>query len=425
MTTTNTVSPNILKQFTFLLGILLIVSCRTSKSPGSKPQQKAQKEIEKRRYDYTIRGTIEGKYPINNAIIFTQDYKLIGIAPVKDRRFSFSGMYAASDTTKFTPAYYVLCTERDSLEHGDQGISRLVYLDPEINVKFHSGTLKYQVDGGPMNRLENEFLKHSEYFKNEYDSLKKTLIAQTKLAGADTASEKIEEMVTFYNYRHFARTDSAYLNLIKANLSSAVSLDHYKYIVLFPFASNLPVKAQRQIFDKLDPKLRATRLAKEIDTRIIVKEIQQGNVLKYPPKIPIGGKMRSFTFPNLNNKPVRTKDVFARNKYTFIEFWTTYCVPCLEEVPNMLEAKRTYKNKGFEIIMVSSDAKEERGRLKGIVRTYKMDSLIQLSDVSSSALKALNIKAIPANYLVDSKGKVVAHNLRGGALEKKLAELLD
>ncbi|RYE57201.1 MAG: AhpC/TSA family protein, partial [Sphingobacteriales bacterium] len=381
MKTTLKVSRNSLAIYISLLfGIILIVSCRTSKSPSSKPQEKAQKEIKKQQYDYTIRGTIEGKYPINNAIIFTQDYKLIGIAPVKDRQFSFSGMYAASDTTKFTPAYYVLCTERDSLEHGDQGISRLVYLDREVNLKFHSGTLKYQVEGGPMNRLENEFLKSSEYFKNESDSLKKVLISQTKLAGADTASEKVQEMGTFYHYRRLARTDSVYLNLIKANPASPVSLDHYKYIVLFPFASNLPVKAQRQIFDKFDPKLRATRLAKEINARIIIKEFRQGNGLKYPPKIPIGGKMRSFTFPNLNNKPVKIKDVFARNKYTLIEFWTTFCVPCLEEVPNMLEAKRTYKNKRFEIIMVSSDSKEERGRLKGIIRTYKMDSLIQLSD---------------------------------------------
>ena len=423
--TTPKVSPNILTRYSPLLfGILLIVSCRTADSTGTKLSMKGQKEIEKQRYDYTIRGTIEGKYPIKNAIIYTRDHKVIGIAPIRDRQFSFSGMYAASDTNKFSPAYYVLCTERDSLEHGDEGISRLVYLDPETNLKFHSGTLKYQVDGGPMNRLENEFLEYSEYYKNENDRLKKALIAQTKLAGADTTSEKIKELETFHHYRYLARMDSAHLTLIKANPASMVSLDHLRLMVRF--SSRMSVTAQRQIFDELDPRLKATRLAKEINAYIVTKEFDDGSdYVKHPPKIPVGGKIHSFTFPDCNSKLVTTKEVVARNKYTLIDFWATYCVPCLQEVPNLLEAHHNYRDKGFEIIMVSSDIKEEIGRWKGIIRTYKMDSLIQLSDVNSESLKALNIRAVPANYLVDSKGKVVAHNLRGGALERKLAELLE
>jgi thiol-disulfide isomerase/thioredoxin len=425
MKSTLKVSSRILTTYCLLFtALLFILSCRTTKTTGTKPQQKEQPKTSKINYDYTVRGTIEGKYPINNAIIFTQDHKLVGIAPVRNNQFSFSGMHVQRDSNKFSPAYYVLCTERDSFEHGDQGISRLIYLDPEVNVRFHSGTLKYQVEGGPMNSLENEFLKHSRYFKKEEDSLRKALIAHTKLTGGDTTSEKVKEMLTVFHFRHLSQRDSAFLTLIRSNPASMVSLDHYTNIVKFPLSAKLSVTSQRKIFNQLSPDLKGSHLANAINTAIISKEVSEKPNPKYPYKIPVGGKMYNFTLPDIRNSRINTKKVFASNKYTLIEFWTSYCVPCLKEVPNMLEAKRMYRDKGFEIIMVSSDTKEDFGRLKGIISTYKMDSLIQLIDVTAKSLKALDIKATPANYLVNSNGKVVASNLRGGALVKKLEELL-
>lgn len=113
-----------------------------------------------------------------------------------------------------------------------------------------------------------------------------------------------------------------------------------------------------------------------------------------------------------------------RGKYVLLDFWASWCGPCRKENPNVVRLYEQYKNKNFEIYGVSLD-RDKDAWLKAI----KDDNLtwVHGSDLkywSSDVAVQYGVNGIPATYLLDQEGRVIAKNLRGIALEKKLEELL-
>ncbi|RTQ45617.1 AhpC/TSA family protein [Hymenobacter gummosus] len=113
-----------------------------------------------------------------------------------------------------------------------------------------------------------------------------------------------------------------------------------------------------------------------------------------------------------------------RGKYVMIDFWASWCGPCRQENPNVVKLYNAYKSKGFEIYGVSLD--QDKAKWQKAIETDGL-AWTQVSDLKgwqSAAGQAYGVQSIPATVLIDPQGRIVAKNLRGEALEKKVAELL-
>jgi peroxiredoxin len=116
-----------------------------------------------------------------------------------------------------------------------------------------------------------------------------------------------------------------------------------------------------------------------------------------------------------------------RGKYVLLDFWASWCGPCRGENPNVVKAYNDFKDKGkgFTVFSVSLD--DDKARWTQAIAADGLAWPNHVSDLkkwNSAAAVAYSIQAIPQSFLIDPQGKIVAKNLRGPALQAKLAEVL-
>ncbi|MBE2230523.1 MAG: AhpC/TSA family protein [Chitinophagaceae bacterium] len=138
----------------------------------------------------------------------------------------------------------------------------------------------------------------------------------------------------------------------------------------------------------------------------------------------VGQTAPEIALPDPNGKEIKLSSF--RGKYVLVDFWASWCVPCRQENPNVVNAYQKFKNKNFTILGVSLD---RPGQKEAWLKAIKDDQLTwsHISDLqfwNSAVVPLYGIEGIPYNVLIDPEGKIIAESLRGAALEAKLSELL-
>ncbi|GGD91176.1 TlpA disulfide reductase family protein [Planktosalinus lacus] len=138
----------------------------------------------------------------------------------------------------------------------------------------------------------------------------------------------------------------------------------------------------------------------------------------------VGNQAPDFSGPTPDGDTLSLKD--AMGKITLIDFWASWCRPCRVENPNVVRVHNQYKDKGFNIISVSLDRPNQRAQWLKAIEDDKMDwyHVSNLKYWDDPIAREYGVRSIPATFIIDENGKIVAKNLRGPALGQKVAELL-
>lgn len=174
-------------------------------------------------------------------------------------------------------------------------------------------------------------------------------------------------------------------------------------------------------FENLDNDLKSTSLGRILKGMINQKKAEAKAVAN----LNIGHVAPEFSAPNPDGKTVSLSEI--KGKVTLIDFWAAWCGPCRRENPNVVKIYDKYHSKGLEIIGVSLDKPNDKARWVKAIADDKLawHQVSHLNYFNDPIARMYNIQSIPSTFLLDAEGRIIAKNLRGQALEDKIAEYLD
>lgn len=161
-----------------------------------------------------------------------------------------------------------------------------------------------------------------------------------------------------------------------------------------------------------------TQIAGKLDGLIAAITKQQAD----DAALAVGQTFPAFAEQDLAGQPLSLEQY--KGKVVLVDFWATWCGPCVAELPNVLAAYQKYHDRGFEIIGISLD--KSRDELTAFIKEHKMAWPQYFDGLGwkNKLAQQYGINSIPATFLVGPDGKIVAKGLRGAALDKKLETLL-
>ena len=135
-------------------------------------------------------------------------------------------------------------------------------------------------------------------------------------------------------------------------------------------------------------------------------------------QLALGSEMANFKAMNKKGTPVSLSDF--RGSYVLVDFWASWCRPCRVENPKLLELYKTVKNIKFDIVGVSIDSNKDLWE-----KAIEKDGLIwnQILDTDQTIYKQYLLSSLPANFLLDTEGKIISKNINAEELKARLAAL--
>jgi thiol-disulfide isomerase/thioredoxin len=228
----------------------------------------------------------------------------------------------------------------------------------------------------------------------------------------DISSDALKAGMEGYIYRMGMRSDSPL---------SATRDVMDEYVKRFPESERIPTYEQ-QYYGRLqrqDPTAAKAHLAAMAKSEFpIVRKLAESMALT------VVGADFDLKFTALDGREVDIAKL--RGKVVLVDFWATWCGPCIAEFPNVKDVYERYKDKGFEIVAISLDSERDRQKLidmsaeKGVTWPQHFDG----KGWKNEFAEKYSIRGIPAMFLIDKEGRIASDNARGKRLEAEVKRLL-
>ena len=313
--------------------------------------------------------------------------------------------------------------------------NEIAILDSTI-VKNNSFTIKGEVNEpcwakvGILESLEDrngiliEFiLEPGRIVFGDFDETKSRYRTATGTPLNDKLTQFFCEMKTILDDTSLTREES--MNRVFAHVRSYVIENADNEVALFLFERynrSMPKEMKLELIDTLaaaNPTL-YTDLRKETLEDIEAQKRAEEQAQSVAP----GNHYKNIEGNDADGNKLSLKEVVEKkkNKFVLLDFWATWCAPCMNEIPHLKAAYEKFHNKGFEIYAISID--HERDTWTKVIKEKELQWVNVLREFSE-ATALYGVRGVPSNYLIDcSNGIIIANHLRGEELLNKLEEVI-
>lgn len=374
---------------------ILVLGCLLISFVGLFGQNETSKETK----DCTIQGVLDGVYKGTKVYLVEEEEingasKVIDSCDVKDNRYTF-----VVKNVTVPRMYFVKSGDSECLSP----ITPVWVERGKVRVKANSNFfLNCDVRGTVNNEI---FSAYNAVIRHIVDSVKRSANIDVMLNRNQTQEARERDFKARTNF-HNTRSLELQEELVRRYSDQAIA----PFMIFWEMKANVSLEKLKQLRALVDPSLIEHPYTKQLDEFIRLANFK------------VGSDMPDFKLPDKDGKDF----VFStlRGKYVLVDFWASWCGPCMREMPNVVKLYKECKGKNFEIVGISLDQK--RDAWLNAVEKNKM-KWIQVSDLKSwetLPVKLCNISAVPYTVLVDPEGKVIALDLRGEELIKKVKEVL-
>ena len=295
---------------------------------------------------------------------------------------------------------------------GINGQTALVLESGKTNVTIYKDSIyKSIIKGGENNSIFNKYKDGYQNLVEKVTSLREEYMASRNNIEAVKRIQKqnVELRLELKNYG---------LNFLTQHPDTDFSLMLLESITL---QKEFDAKLANEILEKIPNKISNRQHNIEVMQKI---NFNINNALSKA-VIEVNSIAPDFTAPDPEGNQITLSEILG--KVTILDFWASWCRPCRLENPNFVKLYDKYHEKGLNIISVSLDRENQKSRwIKAIEKDnlswYNVSNLKYWQD---PVALMYNITSIPATFILDDKGTIIATRLRGSALEKKIDELFE
>ncbi|MEO6681238.1 MAG: TlpA disulfide reductase family protein [Ginsengibacter sp.] len=283
---------------------------------------------------------------------------------------------------------------------------REIYLNNEqFSIKIKESLKNAELENSAINTEWRNYKKVEAASREELNNVIGEFRNTTKEDQADTAFISKRKLKLDQASRSLDSIMGDYVLQNPDNYFSFTALDQ----IAGPYMEAEKIES---LFGKLSPRLQKGLKGKELEAAITLALTTS-----------IGKIAPDFSHKDINGKEISLSQY--RGKYVLLDFWASWCAPCRAENPNVVKAYDQYKAKSFTVLGLSVDREVDRDKWLKAVEEDALPWAQILDEAEKSTADIYSIKSIPANYLINPEGVIIAKNLRGKELHDVLEELLD